>query len=219
MSGVLDRMAKRALGNLPGVQPLVVSRHAQLSSGVSEGWIEIDQEVKEGIQVSRPQPQASSERSVPAVPRQPDRMPVDTTPPGKSAAELHPPVPVNGPPVADSSRTLASNTPDAPRQAPEAAREAADSHPAVPVVIRQEVAVQPVAVVRESISGNVLQRNVTPAKKVQVSEKAESTTEVHITIGHVELRAPRTETRPPAAPFRPRVTLDEFLRRDRSARS
>jgi hypothetical protein len=39
-------------------------------------------------------------------------------------------------------------------------------------------------------------------------------TEIHITIGSVELRAPRVVPAPPKAPaFRPRVTLDEFLKR------
>jgi hypothetical protein len=42
---------------------------------------------------------------------------------------------------------------------------------------------------------------------------AEPKTEIHISIGSIELRAPRTEARPQAAPFRPRVTLEEFLRR------
>jgi hypothetical protein len=39
-------------------------------------------------------------------------------------------------------------------------------------------------------------------------------TEIHITIGSVELRAPRVAPASPKAPaFRPRVTLDEFLKR------
>ncbi len=42
---------------------------------------------------------------------------------------------------------------------------------------------------------------------------AEQKTEIHISIGSIELRAPRVEARPQAAPFRPRVTLDDFLRR------
>jgi hypothetical protein len=38
-------------------------------------------------------------------------------------------------------------------------------------------------------------------------------TEIHITIGSVELRAPRIAPAPPKVPaFRPRVTLDEFLK-------
>jgi hypothetical protein len=48
-------------------------------------------------------------------------------------------------------------------------------------------------------------------------EPAEDQTEVHISIGSIELRAPRSEPRQ-AAPSRPRVTLDEFLRRGREFR-
>jgi len=42
---------------------------------------------------------------------------------------------------------------------------------------------------------------------------AEQKTEIHISIGSIELRAPRVEARPQAAPFRPRLTLNDFLRR------
>jgi hypothetical protein len=42
---------------------------------------------------------------------------------------------------------------------------------------------------------------------------AEQRTEIHISIGNIELRAPRVEARLQAAPFRPRVTLDDYLRR------
>jgi hypothetical protein len=46
-----------------------------------------------------------------------------------------------------------------------------------------------------------------------VAASREEKTEVHISIGNIELRAPRAEARPQPAPFRPRVTLEEFLRR------
>jgi hypothetical protein len=47
---------------------------------------------------------------------------------------------------------------------------------------------------------------------------AEERTEIHISIGSIELRAPHVESRPQAAPFRPRVTLDDFLRRGQETR-
>ncbi len=46
-----------------------------------------------------------------------------------------------------------------------------------------------------------------PAPLVETGEH----TEIHISIGSVELRSPRAEVKAPT--FRPRVTLDEFLRR------
>jgi len=50
------------------------------------------------------------------------------------------------------------------------------------------------------------------------AEPVEEKTEIHISIGSIELRAPHVEPRPQAAPFRPRVTLDEFLRRGQERR-
>ena len=51
------------------------------------------------------------------------------------------------------------------------------------------------------------------ASASMLEASAEQKTEIHISIGSIELRAPRTEARPQAAPFRPRVTLEDFLRR------
>jgi hypothetical protein len=52
------------------------------------------------------------------------------------------------------------------------------------------------------------------AKRTEpVAAPTEQRTEIHISIGSIELRAPRVEAKPQAAPFRPRVTLDDFLRR------
>jgi hypothetical protein len=42
---------------------------------------------------------------------------------------------------------------------------------------------------------------------------AEQRTEIHISIGSIELRAPHVESRPQVVPFRPRVSLDDFLGR------
>ncbi|MGB0063866.1 MAG: hypothetical protein WBP85_05415 [Terracidiphilus sp.] len=52
-------------------------------------------------------------------------------------------------------------------------------------------------------------------------QAAQEKTEVHISIGNIELRAPRVETRraAPAQPFKPRVSLDDFLRRGQETRS
>lgn len=51
----------------------------------------------------------------------------------------------------------------------------------------------------------------------QSNAQPEEKTEIHISIGNIELRSARAETRPQLAPFRPRVTLDEFLRRGSEA--
>jgi hypothetical protein len=54
-------------------------------------------------------------------------------------------------------------------------------------------------------------RNDAPA--ATSASPTEQRTEIHISIGSIELRAPRVEARPQAVPFRPRVTLDDFLGR------
>jgi hypothetical protein len=48
---------------------------------------------------------------------------------------------------------------------------------------------------------------------VAAAASLEQTTELHISIGRIEFRAPREDAKPSAAPFRPRLTLDDFLRR------
>ena len=54
-------------------------------------------------------------------------------------------------------------------------------------------------------------RNDAPATTPELP--AEQRTEIHISIGSIELRAPRMEARPQAAPFRPRVALSDYLGR------
>ena len=62
----------------------------------------------------------------------------------------------------------------------------------------------------------IADRRAMPQAERQVAEEK---SEVHISIGNIELRAPRPEPRPAAAPFRPRVSLDDFLRRAQETRS
>lgn len=52
---------------------------------------------------------------------------------------------------------------------------------------------------------------------VILPSSAEQKAEIHISIGRIELRAPRPEAKLPSTPFRPRVTLEEFLRRKSEA--
>jgi hypothetical protein len=62
-----------------------------------------------------------------------------------------------------------------------------------------------------------IDRQTTP-REPRPAQPAEEKTEIHISIGSIELRAPHVEPRPQAAPFRPRVTLDDFLRRGQETR-
>jgi hypothetical protein len=58
----------------------------------------------------------------------------------------------------------------------------------------------------------------TTQREPRPAQPAEEKTEIHISIGSIELRAPRVEPSPQPAPFRPRVTLDDFLRRGQETR-
>jgi hypothetical protein len=51
------------------------------------------------------------------------------------------------------------------------------------------------------------------ARQRDAAAPVEQRTEIQISIGSIELRAPRVEARPQSQPFRPRVTLNEFLSR------
>ncbi|HZD48551.1 MAG TPA: hypothetical protein VE178_07380 [Silvibacterium sp.] len=64
---------------------------------------------------------------------------------------------------------------------------------------------------------SIAARNEWPAA---TSDSArEQRTEIHISIGSIELRAPRVEARPQSVPFRPRVTLSDFLSRKPESRA
>lgn len=65
-------------------------------------------------------------------------------------------------------------------------------------------------------SENVSTQTSAPAASAVLREQ---NTEIHISIGSIELRPPRGEARPQPAPFRPRVTLNEFLLRKPEAGS
>lgn len=50
-------------------------------------------------------------------------------------------------------------------------------------------------------------------ERAETKQQAERGSEIRISIGTIELRAPRAENKPAAPAFRPRVSLDDFLHR------
>jgi hypothetical protein len=66
---------------------------------------------------------------------------------------------------------------------------------------------------RQAIEARPAARTESQKRPEPAVAPIEQRTEIHISIGSIELRAPSVEAKPRAAPFRPRVTLDDFLRR------
>lgn len=277
MSGVLDRMAKRALGALDGVQPLLAPRFAPLpgETGASSVAPEI------ALETDTPSPAregaagdaARIDGSTPATesaPRQ--RLPAMSILPiaGRSSSDLSP---RPSRPIESGTGAAAVTTPDQLSRMPAAEATpaqgdiAASSHTALPgtahsiegpqrepdakpamasappgqIVPRSSDMVEAGREANEIVSTNPSPAGGVPPVRISSRELPKSLqpssprtpavppppaapvsdqkTEIHITIGSIELRAPRTEAKAPAAPFRPRVTLNDFLRRGQEGRS
>jgi hypothetical protein len=217
MSGVLDRMVKRVHGQLPAVQPLMASPPVEPGSPV------------EGIEEQTP--------------RSDHQMAAQTTPPRATmltdydhdarrhqdplqnlaanshrdplAHTSHQPGTIRqiGPIDSFVSKSESNKTAEARRRSNEESLDrelSASNREVLPRETAPEVRNKPYVVDTERAKSESIRMESLPDT---YSEPAEQRTEIHISIGSIELRAPRTETRPKPAPFRPRVTLDEFLRR------
>lgn len=237
MSGILDRMAKRAVGSLPGIRPLASSSFAQTGARESgfglETHLEIDRPA-EPMRASLPRPaepispkrgflQPPAIRATePVAPlhergREPERR-VETV-------SVRPATPESAPPRLGEAERQSNIEPSpfsVPRMTPPgvadeartervfAARAAAAPPDAALLPARRGEA-SPAAVPLSRLAG---------AREAQSLPPLEQKTEIHISIGSIELRTPpRQDARPIAPPFRPRVTLDDFLRRKSEARS
>jgi hypothetical protein len=66
---------------------------------------------------------------------------------------------------------------------------------------------------QEDAPGSARKDEPIGASESRREQRTEPRTEVHISIGTIELRASRAEARPQPAPFNPRVTLSDFLGR------
>ncbi len=204
MSEVLDRMIKRAHGLLPAVQPLVTSRLAE-----SGAFLEVVEEHEARSDRGITRPETSSLR-----PTKPfDHMPSSRT--GNNEAMRQVGLDDNSPIVISELHSrakdhlgptgLQSNEDSSNR---DSSNWDSSSQNSVP---------------QDAFAGGRKGRTLEPQIEVRTGQRsaespselhapAEERTEIHISIGSIELRAPRTESGPKPAPFKPRVTLDEFLR-------
>ncbi|HWG19562.1 MAG TPA: hypothetical protein VG225_03465 [Terracidiphilus sp.] len=250
MSGVLERMAKQAMGALPTVQPLTAPHYAAPERGARESmWApEMNLEVESPAYGVQPMRLSHRDRSDFTAPQHRERAEV-----GPSSAEdrsaRKPAPPGNGASAdaadSESNRRIETSAKASPAQKNNVAQEPpqpANENPthssssrgittpaqresridalplfpfhedAVPRVVHPAQEVRAIrAMPRET------QEPIRPAARMRreapEEPKPEPTTEIHISIGSVELRAARQEPSPQAVPFRPRVALNDFLRR------
>lgn len=233
MNGVLDRMVQRSRGQLPAIEPLV---RAQQTAAAALPFVV--EESAAPPSRGRNAAQARQERALRKESAGPVRDDVrrdtaqtkDATRKDSRRFEVSP---VKG--VAETEETPAAK--DADRDDLNKSRlkptvellEAAEgSEERRQSLIQMRVEKTPAKLAEaasESVPKKVevekrVETQETPAIRNETADAASAVddsehTEIHITIGSVELRAPRVAPAPPKAPaFKPRVTLDEFLKRE-----
>jgi hypothetical protein len=278
MSGVLERMAQRALGALPTVQPLLTPHFAPADRGSRETPLAPNTQLDHHKRLEIDAPPARAKPARPRVREAADEWqrpgPEHGTTSERVAAPLtpageEPPTRIDGPELQGpiqpfkriaEPRVEAFNTISGPNPVTEALvsqeptphvqqiggglhRQPELRKPAVPVIASEQYANEapvhlsdppeedrtttlppkkpgelPPDIHAASPVANRIQRAVgTPRRDrrgaVVLTSSAEQKAEIHISIGRIELRAPRPEVNPPATPFRPHVTLEEFLHR------
>ena len=245
MSGVLDRMAKRALGALSTIQPLTPPQYAPVAGGIRPSLLELNtsfppvarsggiERVPEAhprilAEAGRPEINESRPRvSQPPIPKAVPPTGLDTAPAATAAGkidriggsvDLGPDQPreTEPPPAgasviqaaefpAESLMDLAGKeaaTPPAMPRTPQLEGETPDSRNRKDSSL--EVATAPAR------PGRARRATQSPDANRESEQPSEPRTEIHISIGSIELRAPRVEARPAVAPFRPRVSLQDF---------
>ncbi|HWE85325.1 MAG TPA: hypothetical protein VG267_10305 [Terracidiphilus sp.] len=286
MSGILERMAKRAHGSLPGAEPLLASKFAPSARGEGdspavlprplalhvmlphEGRSESAFSPEESVQDSRQNgagmpaagsPESRAQRRKRSEPMDADERSQHLSQTTSTAANLPAEHPTDS--ASREGRRGSTNPASVPSNAtrglpralsqPNAEGPAKDANAPLIAADRDEPGAS-VTSKAEGQRGSAASRSRTHARVAEEDERAENgsgaqtkpagalrtaaaqasattgdarqsnaqpeeKTEIHISIGNIELRAARAETRPQPAPFRPRVTLDEFLRRGSEA--
>jgi hypothetical protein len=243
MSGILDRMAKRALGTLPSIQPLGLPSHAIASPAretampVAE-FLEVDATLagipdeplhapeKKSQQTSRgpairtdSSEQASSgeTKSRKQSGKPPTEVPAEDSAQRTERQARHAIMPEHS-----RGSTSVSNHAESAQgrehlvDNPGAREDARESMPPAMLPEPEEIersAPEEPRMPRVEATPHGQPQRPRAAPQSESAAPTPQNTEIHISIGSIELRAPRTETRPQTIPFRPRVTLSDFLRR------
>jgi hypothetical protein len=236
MSGLINRMVQRARGTLPGAEPLVRSRHtaaAALGMPIEETSATAPQLFNSGpmtvqsptpLSFSRPLPAnevsplvSDFRQTVNEIRSHADNTTVPSSHEPTSNEGFHPnispaqptlPSPSGDPIVLEIHaatqalhEAIAEPVATAPPPQPSESQSASDRH-----------AHKKTQIVPMKQEAGFARTRQPESATVSPLESATEHTEIHITIGSIELRTPRTETPMKAAPFKPRVTLDDYLR-------
>jgi hypothetical protein len=233
MSGVLDRMVQRSRGQLPAIEPLVRAQQtaaAALPFVVEESVAAASRGRKAAsagrVRASRDEPAAAVRDDV----RRDAAQAKGATRKDSRRSEALEVASVEG--AAEIDRTPTAKEADQDGWNRERLEQAAEPRDGAqereqPHESSIEMRAEKVPVKSEETAGESIRTRVkvepraatpdTPAARNEAGDAAMDAaehTEIHITIGSVELRAPRVSPAPPKPPaFRPRVTLDEFLKR------
>jgi hypothetical protein len=251
MSGVLERMAKRALGALPSVQPLASPHFATPVVGLRESMpeLETDLEIEGPVRFANQKAETLSREQSAGKREKPGPLPTSELSPQPARAEartrqtriqsLNPNSEALTPQPKPEGKLNLSNEPSfysdpAPEMEPgdasflprmehtarvpgEDANVKTGAPPATEIeeqIVLHKRSEIPVREDHPISAGRERNRQPTPrALPGQAAIPVEQKTEINISIGSIELRAPRVDARPQAPPFRPRVSLDDFLHR------
>jgi hypothetical protein len=235
MTGLINRMVQRARGTLPGVEPLVRSRQTAAAA--------LGSPIDENIVIAQTSRQASASifSQVPSLVSR-DRVEVAD---GRAGATADFPAPAtlknreieaNPSSPRDQLTEPHKVDPDLPRPAVasheplalevHAAKQDRDDVEEPPAMVSPRSATLPeLEPPRQRTDQPELRKTPAippskpPAEPLAPLETATEHTEIYITIGSIELRAPQTEAPRKTTLFKPRVTLDDYLRRRSGAGS
>jgi hypothetical protein len=234
MTGLINRMVQRTRGTMPGAEPLVrLHQTAAGASGTDESFIAPAAPAISTDSNSLPFPNTLAPRPMQddrGLDARPGRTAIQSEPqtaPDDKAGFVPAPRPDDLPQprkldIGFSRRVPAERSPDplvleAPAFKEDLSNETAEppaitSHGDSPSPKREMSPRQRKDVVAPK-SEPTIARSRQAASPVEPLESATEHTEIHITIGSIELRASRAEAQSKPAPFKPRVTLDDYLRR------
>jgi hypothetical protein len=233
MSGVLDRMVQRSRGQLPAIEPLLRAQQtaaAALPSAVEESAAAAPRGRNVALEGEKRTLREESARPVQ------DNVKLDTARAGDAARndarrsgalEVAPVKRAAESDVTSAAKDADQDGWDRTRleravEPQDVAQESEEPHESSVEMRSEMVPTKSEETVDESIRTRVEQQAATrdtstirnEAGDAASADNAAEHTEIHITIGSVELRAPRVVPAPSLArAFRPRVTLDEFLKR------